>query len=286
MDVNLNLELTDHCNIKCKMCSQSMRDEAHGVPMRFMSWETWRDSLRGLADMPDDVHLCPHWLGEPTLHPRFDRFVEYAFRANQSNRLFRSFKLHTNGVLFDEELRRHLREPRPKRKLHRQVIKHRVRVCSTERWHELPASAPWDHVQQPADRMDRERWERWCSVVREQSLDPMCRVEYLRETFAHGQLRLTLDHRVCAVATSDSHALRGPCPQRLIPDGWVVLELKYNGQAPRWMRRLVSRFGLVAEPISKFALGIARTCRQSHASDRRSTTPPSILRSVDKRAAK
>ena len=103
MDVNLNLELTDHCNIKCKMCSQSMRDEAHGVPMRFMSWETWRDSLRGLADMPDDVHLCPHWLGEPTLHPRFDRFVEYAFVANRNNRLFRSFKLHTNGVLFGEE---------------------------------------------------------------------------------------------------------------------------------------------------------------------------------------
>jgi MoaA/NifB/PqqE/SkfB family radical SAM enzyme len=103
MDVNLNLELTDHCNIKCKMCSQSMRDEAHGVPMRFMSWETWRDSLRGLADMPDDIHLCPHWLGEPTLHPRFDRYVEYAFLSNRDNRLFRSFKLHTNGVIFDEE---------------------------------------------------------------------------------------------------------------------------------------------------------------------------------------
>jgi len=103
MNVNLNLELTDHCNIKCKMCSQSMRDEAHGVPMRFMAWETWRDSLQGLADMPDDVHLCPHWLGEPTLHPRFDRFVEYAFAINQGNRLFRSFKLHTNGVLLSEE---------------------------------------------------------------------------------------------------------------------------------------------------------------------------------------
>jgi molybdenum cofactor biosynthesis enzyme MoaA len=103
MDVNLNLELTDHCNINCKMCSQSMRDEAHGVPSRFMEWETWRDSLRGLEQMPDDIHLCPHWLGEPTLHPRFDRFVEYAFRSNRDNRLFRSFKLHTNGVLFDEE---------------------------------------------------------------------------------------------------------------------------------------------------------------------------------------
>jgi len=103
MDVNLNLELTDHCNIKCKMCSQSMRDEAHGVPMRFMDWATWRNSLRGLADMPDDVHLCPHWLGEPTLHPRFDRYVEYAFLTNRANRLFRSFKLHTNGVIFNEE---------------------------------------------------------------------------------------------------------------------------------------------------------------------------------------
>ena len=103
MDVNLNLELTDHCNIKCRMCSQSMRDEAHGVPMRFMDWTTWRDSLRGLASMPDDVHLCPHWLGEPTLHPRFDRFVEYAFLVNGHNRLFRTFKLHTNGVLFGEE---------------------------------------------------------------------------------------------------------------------------------------------------------------------------------------
>jgi len=34
---------------------------------------------------------------------RPDRFVEYAFRSNRGNRLFRSFKLHTNGVLFDEE---------------------------------------------------------------------------------------------------------------------------------------------------------------------------------------
>ena len=103
MAINLNLELTDHCNIRCKMCSQSMRDEAHGEPHRFMSWEVWRQSLRGLADVEDAVHLCPHWLGEPTLHPQFDRFVEYAFAVNPGNRLFREFKLHTNAVLFGEE---------------------------------------------------------------------------------------------------------------------------------------------------------------------------------------
>lgn len=103
MTLNLNLELTDHCNIKCRMCSQSLRDEAHGVPMRFMDWPTWRKSLQGLRDLDDEVALCPHWLGEPTLHPEFDRFVEYAFAVNADNRLFRSFKLHTNAVLFNED---------------------------------------------------------------------------------------------------------------------------------------------------------------------------------------
>lgn len=103
MAINLNLELTDHCNIKCKMCSQSMRDEAHGVPMKFMDWQTWRSALRGLEEMEDDIHLCPHWLGEPTIHPQFDRFIEYAFAINNDNRLFREFKLHTNAVVFSEE---------------------------------------------------------------------------------------------------------------------------------------------------------------------------------------
>lgn len=103
MAVNLNLELTDHCNIRCRMCSQSLRDEAHGQPHRFMDWETWRHSLRGLADIDEDVHLCPHWLGEPTIHPDFDRMVEYAFAVNAGNRLFREFKLHTNAVVFSEQ---------------------------------------------------------------------------------------------------------------------------------------------------------------------------------------
>ena len=101
--INLNLELTDHCNIKCGMCSQSLRDEAHGVPMRFMDWETWRAGVLGLAEVDDEVHLCPHWLGEPTIHPQFDRYVEYAFAQNRGNRLFRRFKLHTNAVVFGEE---------------------------------------------------------------------------------------------------------------------------------------------------------------------------------------
>ena len=103
MSIHINLELTDHCNIKCTMCSQSMRDDAHGGPKKFMEWDTWVTSLHGLAGLDDDVHLCPHWLGEPTIHPEFDKFVEYAFAINLNNRLFREFKLHTNGVVLNEK---------------------------------------------------------------------------------------------------------------------------------------------------------------------------------------
>lgn len=79
-----------------------MRDEAHGAPMTFMDWSTWVKSINDLAELKERVHLCPHWLGEPTIHPQFDRFVEYAFAQNSQNRLFYEFKLHTNGVVFSE----------------------------------------------------------------------------------------------------------------------------------------------------------------------------------------
>ena len=100
--INVNLELTDHCNLRCGMCSQSLRDQAHGAPHQFMGWDTWVALLKGLEGLDDQVHLCPHWLGEPTLHPRFEDFVEYAFAVNGPGRLFSEFKLHTNAVIFDE----------------------------------------------------------------------------------------------------------------------------------------------------------------------------------------
>jgi len=103
MAVYLNLELTDHCNVCCPMCSQSHRQLAHGVAESFMPWDTWRRVLAGLENSHEEVHLCPHWLGEPTVHPDFDRMIEYAFAMNRDNRLFRTFKLHTNGVLLTPE---------------------------------------------------------------------------------------------------------------------------------------------------------------------------------------
>lgn len=98
--INLNLELTDLCNIKCRMCGQADNPKVHNLqPNSFMPWEVWKAAIDSLESYTDEVHLCPHWLGEPALHPQFDRFVRYAFEQNEGNRLFRYFKLHTNGSL-------------------------------------------------------------------------------------------------------------------------------------------------------------------------------------------
>lgn len=102
--MNLNLELTDLCNVKCRFCGQADNPKVHGFQAnKFMKWDVWKASIDGLADFDEPVDLCPHWLGEPTLHPQFSRFVRYAFENNAGNRLFRHFKLHTNGTLLDDE---------------------------------------------------------------------------------------------------------------------------------------------------------------------------------------
>jgi MoaA/NifB/PqqE/SkfB family radical SAM enzyme len=101
--INLNLELTDLCNIKCRMCGQAHNPKVHNLqPNSFMTWDVWKASIDALAAYDDPVSLCPHWLGEPCLHPRFDEFVRYAFDQNADNRLFRHFKLHTNGSLLND----------------------------------------------------------------------------------------------------------------------------------------------------------------------------------------
>ncbi len=101
--IYLNLELTDRCNLRCTMCDQAWTTNVHDSPDRYMSEPTWRRLLEGLEGVEEEISLCPHWLGDPTVHPRFAPMLRWAFERNAGNRLFRHFKLHTNGVLLDRD---------------------------------------------------------------------------------------------------------------------------------------------------------------------------------------
>ncbi len=101
--IYLNLELTDRCNLRWVMCDQAWTANVHDSPDRYMAEETWQTLLEGLAGVDEEISLCPHWLGDPTVHPRFGPMLRWAFDRNGGNRLFRHFKLHTNGVLLDRD---------------------------------------------------------------------------------------------------------------------------------------------------------------------------------------
>ncbi|MFH1467527.1 MAG: polyphosphate polymerase domain-containing protein [Pseudomonadota bacterium] len=151
-----------------------------------------------------------------------------------------------------------------KRKLENWVIKHRTalptdsaRFCATggpEPWLPLIGAV------KPKGRYAAEHFVRLTTAGRRR---PVSVVHYAREVFVgldpdRPQVRLTMDHQV----TATTHDLRynglyQPPDVALIPAGWMVLELKFGGSKPGWMRHLCRELGLRACPVSKFGLSVA-----------------------------
>ncbi len=65
----------------------------------------------------------------------------------------------------------------------------------------------------------------------------------------------------------------------LIPQGFLVLELKFDIRKPSWMRTICSALNLVEEPVSKYGLGVAHTVRTDRLGERKYITPPTLTRS-------
>jgi hypothetical protein len=79
-------------------------------------------------------------------------------------------------------------------------------------------------------------------------------VDYRREAFVApaGSLRVTVDRHLVARAYDPKSGLR-PAGDSLPPvSRGVVLELKYNGRAPRWMHDLVTNFNLQRTSFPKY----------------------------------
>lgn len=166
-----------------------------------------------------------------------------------------------------------------KRKLHRNVVKHRIVTGNTEQWAQGDAVRPWrDAVRDHGDPRGFAR--RWLDAVDAVDMRAICHVTYVRETWVQGTSRLTIDHDLRAHAWPDPRQLQAHAETPLLPPGWIVLELKFNGAEPAWMRRLVQRLQLMSEPVSKFALGVVRTVRDGPEIELRRVTPPSLVRAL------
>ena len=217
------------------------------------------------GEPPRGYRVCSLYLDTENLHGYTERLAEARIR----NRVrVRTYGVPgQNSAVFLEA----------KRKLAQRVIKHREKICTCDEWASFDAQHPWREAVAAAED-SRHFGERWLNAVDGPQMYPVCRVTYIRETWIDGSSRLTLDHKIQASSNPAPTDLQGYCDVDLIPEGWMVLELKFNGAEPPWMRRLVQTMHLAAEPVSKFALGVVKTRRADHTSELRYLTPPSILR--------
>lgn len=89
----VNVEVTNNCNLRCRMCVQSAEfARAKG----YMSFETYRGLV---AHTPPESTLFFSGVGEPMLHPQFFEFLDYAIRTRGNDRI----AVTTNGTLITPE---------------------------------------------------------------------------------------------------------------------------------------------------------------------------------------
>jgi SPX domain protein involved in polyphosphate accumulation len=102
-----------------------------------------------------------------------------------------------------------------------------------------------------------DEFERRCRL---RNMRPVVLVEYWREAYvardADG-VRITFDHDLRAAFARD--LFPESCIYRRGPAHSVVLEIKFDGDAPDWLQRLAVRHGLKTIPNSKYAQCLERT---------------------------
>lgn len=97
------------------------------------------------------------------------------------------------------------------------------------------------------------------------NLQPSLLVTYEREAFISTMdtsTRVTLDKNVSVTIFPEFSDLFTSLGREHVTNGKYILELKFNGFMPKWMRRLVSQFNIKLNPISKYCLGID-ACRKN-----------------------
>ena len=77
----LQIEPTDLCNLRCKMCAPHAEgwEQIHAVPKGSMDMALYARILDGLVD--DDCrfdHIIFQWLGDPSLHPELPQMLKLA----------------------------------------------------------------------------------------------------------------------------------------------------------------------------------------------------------------
>ena len=99
------IELTNACNLKCKICWSQNPKLRPPRPKGFMTKELFTKVINELAQDPENHSIALHYAGESTLHPMFK---EFSYQAKNSG--IAEVTLATNGLLLNPENRKTILE--------------------------------------------------------------------------------------------------------------------------------------------------------------------------------
>lgn len=95
LPTEVQIEITNRCNLSCKMCPRNKMD----LPSQDMSMETFETAISRIGD--PDYLILTGW-GEPLMNPNFFRMVELAKEKLPKTKI----RFTTNGTLLDSEYSR------------------------------------------------------------------------------------------------------------------------------------------------------------------------------------
>ena len=97
----LQIEPTDHCNLRCQMCTPHAEQwpQIHGIDKGFLAVDTWRKITEDLQrNQIEFDHIIFQWLGDPSLHPNLPLLVELA--AQNVGEQVNYLRIDTNAIRF------------------------------------------------------------------------------------------------------------------------------------------------------------------------------------------
>ena len=171
----------------------------------------------------------------------------------------RDITRHSNSKpFFKEKLRlRSYGTPKPdsdvffeiKRKMKRIGIKRRAILSLSDAYKFLENGI----IKADDSYMNRQVLSEIDYFIKTYDLKPMVYIGYRRNAYFDKNdpsLRLTFDRDVVTRHT-DLNLESGMYGEELLPEGRILMELKFNGGTPMWFARMMSDFGLSYSPYSK-----------------------------------
>ncbi len=170
-----------------------------------------------------------------------------------------------------------------KRKSGTWVVKHRARLSDADAWCGCSEPQPWRELGGCTSAGEHYAALSFSQLAEIGGRVPVAVIHYQREVFLplagdSRHTRLTLDRLVQARVEPSVHDLFAPPDIVVIPPDWMIMELKFPGSEPGWMRTLCHRLGVTAVAVSKSSLSVAIGLRHDRPHELRMLTPYPLLK--------